>query len=368
MGADMMTTRNSLALVGLTAILASTSACVLGEQVTRPYDPASADRPAAQGRFQQLTTVANPGFGVVPNRDGLTTSAWLGMGDRVCAMSGSSGAITVDIFVDGDVAPGVVLLDVDDGGFLAVGPDGDILVTDGSGQVLDDYPLDIDGDVLAGQLTDDGILVLVATDDGCFVVRILPDGTQEIVQVDDEVCEPATDLVDTDGGIDGIVVGGGDQLIQVGDAGVIAVDDGDQGAYDTQTGRFYAATTGEDVIRVHGPDRVAGALSTEAVMELPLPGPLVDFDVSNGQLVALTTDHDLIHLDALTGETLAVEPYFGPLGMHRVQFTTDDTRGLVISSDRDLQFYALRPNRSPAGGPPDAEAPGPAESSPGTAQ
>jgi hypothetical protein len=351
--------KTAVTLLTVAAALVGTTGCVLGEQVTSRFDPSLQSSPAAQGRFQQLASASDLGYGVVPNPSGLSNSVWLGMGDRLCAMNAASGAIAIDIFVDGDIAPGVVLLDADADGFLAVGPDGSILVTDSLGQVTDSYP--VDGEVIAGQQTDDGIVLLVLTEDGCFVVRIHPDGTQELVQVEDDACDPHTDLVDTTGSMADVVIGGADSLVVVGDVGVVDVDEGDQAAVDSETGRFYAATTGTSAIRAHLPGRSGG------IQSFALPGPLVDFDVQAGHLVALTTDHDLVHLDALTGETLAIEPYFGPLGIDRLQFTTDEGTGIVLSNGNALQFYALRKNRAPAGGAPDAAVPGPTVVGPGTA-
>ncbi|MEZ4317474.1 MAG: hypothetical protein R3F61_08215 [Myxococcota bacterium] len=310
--------------------------CVLGEYQTAPFeDVPQAWAAERTGRFDALAETDNPEHGIVPAVGG--AHAWMGMGDRICQVRGSSGAITTDIFVDGELLDGVTLLDGGAGGWLAASH-GTVLLTDAWGGVLAEYP--VDGDVLAGAITDDGVYVLVATDDGCVVVHIAPDGTQTVFAVEDEACDPDTDVEAT---ADGVLLGGGGSILDVTPVGVVPVADGSQVSADASTQTWFSGTPGHSSLEAH--------LSNGQVAEVALPGALVDFAARAGELIVLTADDRLVQIDGSTLQPLAIEPYTGPLGMTRVQLT-DTAEGIVLNSANRVQFYALRNDRETITAPP----------------
>ncbi|MCB9677251.1 MAG: hypothetical protein H6737_19185 [Alphaproteobacteria bacterium] len=311
--------------------------CVLGERQTTYFEPGP-ELLGSNERFARMAETQNPGYGIVPAVEGI--DAWMGMGDRICEVRGNSGTIATDIFVDGDLAPGVVLLDGSVDGWLAA--DGStLLVTGAWGDIVASY--DLPGEILGGVFGEDGIYVLVATDDGCVVFVIAADGTITEIPVEDEVCDPDTDIEPT---AEGILLGGGPEILEITPVGVQPVAEGSQVAADPTTGLVYTGTPGVPSLVVHHPDG-----HTQVV---GLPSGLIDFSARGGTLVALTEGWKLVEIDTTTHNPVAVEPYFGPTGISRLQLSGDG-EGIVLTSSRTVQFYRLRETRGAAGSPPPAD-------------
>lgn len=313
-------------IIGLAVLL---TGCVTERQMTF-FDPAdAAPSVASQGRFEEMATSTNFNQGIVPFGD--SRSAAFGMPSRICEIRGTSGTVTKDIFIDGgELDPDVILVGTHEDGWLAA-EGGTLHVTDQWGEVLESY--DVPGQILGGTATEDGYTLLVETADGCVIVVIHADGTMTIHEAEDEMCDPDTDIEAT---VDGVVVGGGTGIISVTPDGVGVVADGSQASSDPTTGIWYSGVVGQTDITAHMPGGETASIDFGV--------GVVDFAARGGQLVALTTDDKLVHLDGTTHLELAREPYLGILGMHRLQMN-ERGKTLVLNGNQTVQFYQLRLDR-----------------------
>jgi hypothetical protein len=315
-----------------TTLLALTlSGCVVGnELVDRPdLDLQPAPTSTVARGMEALEQTPNLGHGVVAGVDG--PEGWLGMGDRICLVEGASGAVTVDVWLDGVSVPGLALLDVDGDTWLVTTPVG-VVVTGPSG---DAGPVAyVAGDVVGGALTDDGAVLRVMRDGACELVATDFMAVPVRHPVDAALCGPDVDLVAWQGGA---LVGGGPEIRQLAFDGLLPLAPGDQLALDVSSGALFAGFRGERQVQVTLDD---------SSYDLGLSGALVDLAAADGQVVALVETGELVRFDVRTGFELDRAPYEGPLGVTGMQMT-DSGRGLLITTPQMVQFYRLgRPDPS----------------------
>lgn len=303
------------------------TACDRGTLVdpTGDWTPPDVSEVQARG-MEPLAETENRGQGVVPTVD--VPGAWLGMGDRICEVRGQDGELSTDVWI-GENNPGVGVIDVGPEGFLGTTPIGVGLVT---GDVTVDIP--VAGAIGGGALVGDHALIATLNDGVCELAWAALDGTGTTRHpVGAAHCGPGVDL---EGGALGAFVGGGAEVLRVTDAsGPVPFAAGSLVALDDVAGLVFVADPGDGSIRALDADGVPR-------FDVSLPAGLVDFAASGGTLVALLDTDELIRFDSHKGTFVDQAPYYGVLGVDRIEISGTG-RALVAVSPMMVQFYALHP-------------------------
>ncbi len=271
-------------------------------------------------RFERLARIDNPGNGVVAASHGGAWVARDGVLDRIDA---SDASVVDTVWVDGESQSGLVLLDGDAAGFLvALGPD-EVAIIDRDGAVVDVF--DVPEVVRSGGLTPDGAWVVYGDGAGCTGLMLSEGQLQALGTVG---CDSDRDS---------------NRPVATGESHVALATDGEV--------RFALEPGSDELVRLVGPD---GATTDDAVFGLDRPA--IDVAAQEGQVLVLSEDGVLTHLDPETGEVLAEWHVHRPVSIESIALTrAADT--IVLASEDVVVFFALDPTAPgyplvPGGGSP----------------
>lgn len=271
-------------------------ACTPDDGVSTPYTPGPEDNLGT--RFERLAQVPDPGDGVVPLDMG--PGAWVAREGAIEEVGADGVAGThVDVSAVGS-AP--TLFDRSGERFLLAAHDTLDAVGPG-GQATSSWT--VEGEVLAGRLTAQGVAAVVRAVEGCSLLTAATDGDPVAT---DAPCELTGDVDAWPG------------------EGVRVAADG---------GRTFALEADADEVTVFE----GGALATS----FGLDRVVVDVAARAGQLLVLSDDQVMMQLDPETGRTLAEWKVFRPQGLDTLQLAADGL-GVVLSGGGSVVFFGFDPS------------------------
>jgi hypothetical protein len=288
------------------------------------------EAPPANG-FLRMADTGNPGLGVVPIvrqfDDTLVPGAWASMGDRLCAIDGTSGGVREDVFLDEDTQPNSVTMHDELGDIFLIQTDYMLEAIDVTGQGTS-YPAL--GEVVDARLRPDRAIVTLSTTwEGCSIVE-RDAGDRTMYPLGLESC--TTGVVQLDDS------GDAPRIWTIADEQLFLLEDGEVAHLGQAIDLSVDPRSGSRALQIDA--HTVELTTSRAEHTLSYAEPIVDVAVRGGHLVVLTADAMLHLASTITGQELAAIEYYGDIDETTVELTRDG-QALVAVSRYDMAFYAL---------------------------